>query len=226
MIKSNALIIGGQRVFLPTVVVSAGGTATNYLDDAELHLAAGPRKAPLTTFVLHETAGNSAAGCKATLAAQRLGVHLVLDKDGTISCHADLADEVCWHAGQANGISVGIEVVNAYRPEQASGERGPVVPAAWWTWVPKGAPATYQAPTARQMAVVCALVPWLCDLLDIPAAFPTAALCAKKPQITGWRKPPRGWSAKPGSGIVAHRDFSAHADGRYLLEQVMQAVGA
>jgi hypothetical protein len=222
-VRSNAVIVGGQRVFLPDAVVAAGGSAVNYLDDGEPHLANGARAKPLTTMVLHETAGNTASGCKRTLAAKRLGVHLILDKDGTVSCHADLATELCWHAGQANRISVGMEVVNAYRPEGAQEPHGPVIPAEWWTWVPRGAARAYVCPTDVQVAVAQALVPWLCVILGIPVAFPTKDLNANRPQITGWRKPPLGWRAKPGPGVVAHRDFSSHADGRYLLHKVMEA---
>jgi hypothetical protein len=224
MMASNMIIIGGERVPLPNVVLAAGGSASNYLDDGEPHLANGGRKSPLVTFVLHETAGNTVSGCKRSLVAKHLGVHLILDKDGTISNHADLATEVCWHAGQVNGVSIGMEVVNAYRPEGAQDPHGPVIPAEWWTWVPKGQARAYVCPTDVQMAVVEVLVPWLCDRLGIPVVFPTRDLCARKTRITGWRKPPLGWWAKPGVGIVAHQDFSSHADGRYMLERLMQGV--
>ena len=222
---SNAVIVNGARVPLPDAVRSAGGRATNYLDDGEPCLRNGPRVKPLRTFVLHETAGNTASGCKHTLVAKRIGVHLILDKDGAISNHADLATDVCWHAGQANAISVGMEVVNAYRPESAQDPRGPVLPAEWWTWVPKGQARLYQAPTDAQVRVACALVPWLCQVLEIPLLFPTAGLDARHPHIAGWRKSPFGWSAKPGMGVVEHSSFSSHADGRYLLKKVMEAVG-
>lgn len=223
---SNCIVIDTRRVELPPSVVAAGGVARNYLDDGEPRLTNDIREQPLTTFVLHETSGNSASGCKATLKKKRLGVHLILDKDGTLTCHADLARDVCWHAGQANGISVGIEVVNAYRPEASRPPQGETIPAQWWTWVPKGRPREYVCPTDVQMAVLKPLVPWLCGLLSIPYVFPTAALDAKKPQIAGWRLPPLGWRAKPPAGVVAHRDFSAHADGRYLLEAVINAAFA
>ena len=52
---------------------------------------------------------------------------------------------------------------------------------------------------------------------DLPMAFPTADLGPTKPRINGWDA-----KAKPAPGIVAHRDFASHADGRYLLEHLMK----
>jgi hypothetical protein len=221
MNRSNCIILDGDAVLLPAAVLEAGGTAVNYQDDKEPHLAAGKRKKPLTTFVLHETGGNSATGCKDSLVAKKLGVHLIMGKDGTVSCHADLIREVCSHANQANPISVGMEIVNPYRPEVARDPHGVILPAAWWTWVPRKAEPFYVTPTDVQMAVALAFVPWLCGLLGIPLTFPTSDLGPKKNRITGWRFPPLGWRAKPKPGIVAHRDFSGHADGRYMLEKIM-----
>ena len=222
---SNNLIVNGARLPLPQSVLAAGGTAVNFLDDGEPHLRGAKRTKPLVTYVLHETAGNTAGGCKATLKANGLGVHLILDKDGVISNHADLATEICWHASQVNPVSVGMEVVNAYRPENSHAPQGHIIPAEWWTWVPKGADRTYMTPTDVQMHVARALVPWLCDHLGIPLTFPTGWLNAKKPQIAGWRSPPLGWSAKPGPGIVSHRSFSSHSDGEYMLRDLMATTG-
>jgi N-acetylmuramoyl-L-alanine amidase len=219
---SNALVVRGGRLPLPPRLLELGATAVNYLDDGEPHLAGGPRIRPLTTFVLHETGGNTEQGCENSLQQKHYGVHLLLDSDGSISNYADLATEVCAHAGQANGISIGMEVVNEYRPEAMVPPHGPVIPAQWWTWVPKGKRREYVCPTDAQMRVALAFVPWICDHLGIPVAFPTAGLCAKRPRITGWAKVPKGWSAKPGPGIVAHQDFSKHADGRYMLERLME----
>lgn len=221
MQPSNSLIVNGEKVPLPAAVLELGVRGFNYIDDGEPCLRNKPRTAKLAHLVLHETAGNSATGCKDTLRQKKIGVHLILGKNGDLSCHADLARDVCFHGNQLNATSVGIEVVNPYRPEYARNPRGPVLPAQWWTWVPPGHERTYQAPMGIQMAAVKALVPWLCDVLGIPYEFPTRDLSAKRPQITGWKKPPLGWLAKPGPGVVAHRDYASHADGRYLLEHVM-----
>lgn len=224
MEPSNCVIVDGARVLLPDAVRAAGGTGRTYLDDGEPHLAAGPRRRPLTTLVLHETGGNTGAGAERTMQARGYGVHLLLEPEGAICCYADLAAETCAHAGQANPISVGIEIVNEYRPEAMRPPHGPLLPAQWWTWVPRGKARLYVAPTDAQMAVLGALAPWLCGVLGIPWAFPTAGLSAKKPRITGWRTPPLGWRAKPGPGVVEHSSFSKHADGRYILEKLMESL--
>ena len=38
------------------------------------------------------------------------GAHLVVDWDGTISCHCDLLTQAAYHAGVVNEVSIGIEV--------------------------------------------------------------------------------------------------------------------
>jgi hypothetical protein len=223
---SNALIVRGGRLSLSERLHELGCTATNYLDDGEPYLASGPRSKPLDRFVIHETGGNTEAGAERTMKRSHLGVHLLLDADGSVSNYADLATDICAHAGQANGVSIGLEIVNEYRPEAMAGPHGPVIPAEWWTWCPPGKRREYVCPTDIQMEVALALIPWLCDHLGIPLTFPTRDLCAKKPRIPGWRKPPLGWWAKPDPGVVAHQDFSGHADGRYILETLMWQEGA
>ena len=222
MAPSNTLVVHGSRLALAPAILAVGGTAANYLDDEEPHLAAGKRTKPLTTFIVHETGGNSEQGAENTMKMKGYGVHLLLDSDGSISNYADLATETCAHAGQANGISIGMEIVNEYRPEVMRDPHGPIIPAQWWTWVPKGARREYVCPTDVQMRVALSFIPWLCDHLGIPVVFPTALLNKKKDRITGWAKFPKGWSAKPGPGIVAHRDFAGHSDGRYILEALMK----
>lgn len=233
--SSNALIIGGARVQLPAELIARGGRATNYLDDGELHLAAWPRKSPLDLFVLHETAGDTAGGCEASLLHSRdkLGVHLILDHNGLVSNHGDLAAEIMRHAGGANGRSIGIEVVNPYNPVFDVEPMEPTMPARWWTWVPaakavrnqlkrKGwatVPRLYCLPSEAQVIVLRILVPWLCGVLGIPYVFPTIGNGPKRCGLNGvMAVDPK----KVAPGVVCHRDW-AHGDGRYLLEQLAVA---
>jgi hypothetical protein len=225
MAPSNALIVRGQRLPLPQRLLTLGCVATNYIDDGEPHLAEGLRKKTLDSFIVHETGGNTEAGAERTMAQKGYGVHLLLDADGSLSCYADLTLEWCAHAGQANPFSIGLEIVNEYRPEAIAGPHGEIIPARWWTWVPPGARKEYVCPTPIQMAVALAFVPWICDHLGIPVVFPTRDLNAKKTRIFGWQKFPKGVSARPAAGISAHQDFSKHADGRYILEALMRQEG-
>lgn len=217
---SNSLIIHGARVPLPAEVLAAGGSAANYLDDGEPAFRHTARVRPLQHFILHETCGNTASGCRDTLIRKGYGVQLILAPDGRVSNHGDLAEAVMVHGNQLNPTSIGIEVCNPYCPGFARPPFGPTIPAEWWTWVPAGGAKAYVLPTPTQLAVLKALVPWLCGQMGIPYAFPTAGLNKAQRKIPGWDGHP---AAVPGPGVVAHRDFAGHADGRYLLEQLMEA---
>jgi hypothetical protein len=204
-------------VLLPDGVLAAGGSAANYVDDGEPAFVHKVRSRSLQHLVLHETCGNTAAGCKDTLIRKGYGVQLILAPDGRISCHGDLAEHVMVHANQCNATSIGIECVNPYVPSYARKPFWVTIPAEWWTWVPEGGAPVYVLPTPVQMAVLKALVPWLCGMLGIPHAFPTLGLSARQRKIAGWDRRP---AAVPVPGVVEHASFASHADGRYPLEVV------
>lgn len=231
---SNCVIIGGDRVELPDEFVDAGLTASNYIDDDEPRFKHKLRTKKLGHFVLHETCGNSAKGCKRTLLRKGYGVQLILSEDGHLSCHGDLWLDVMAHANQLNKTSIGIEVVNPYSPVYDVGRvKRDTIPADWWTWVPakkhvrrllekKGwhkVPRKYCLPTEAQMEAIRLIVPWLCLELDIPYEFPTEYLSRKQRKIKGWNVKPK---ARPGAGVVEHRSFSNHSDGRYILERLIE----
>ena len=173
-------------------------------------------------IVIHESAGG-VDGFRTIRSLERrgYGVHLVLHPDGMLTCHGDLVRDRLVHANQCNSTSVGIEIINPYTPTRMAPPFGAHIPAEWWTWVPKGGPRRYVLPTSRQAECLTALVPWLCHVLpDVPLAFPTAYLGRGRRRILGWRL-----GRRPRSGIVAHRDFAKHADGRWPLEQLIQEYG-
>jgi hypothetical protein len=233
---SNAIIVDEKRMALPAVMLEAGYTASNYLDDGEPHFARRVRTKAVRNFVLHETCGSTAEGCKNTLVRKGYGVQLILASDGHVSCHGDLVRDRMVHANQLNDVSFGIEVVNPYTALYAVGawSRAERIPAQWWTWVPSEdepdvrrlldkrgwaqVPREYVVPMPKQMGALRLLVPWLCELTGVPFVFPTAELGPKRRKLVGWDAKP---AAMPGSGVVAHRDFASHADGRYLLERIM-----
>jgi len=232
---SNAIIVGGIRIVLPDEFIEFGLTVSNYMDDGEPHFSRKARVKSLQHFVLHETCGNTARGCKGSLIRKGYGVQLILDPKGHLSCHGDLLSEQMVHANQLNPTSIGMEVVNPYSPLYAKEPFTKTIPSEWWTWVPsrrmrgvsdllakKGwsdVPKQYVLPTLEQMAAARMLVPWICEQCGIPYRFPTRGLSARKSRIDGWNSRSR---AVPGPGVVAHRDFASHADGRYMLEDLIR----
>ena len=66
----------------------------------------------LRQVVLHWTGGEgSARQVYDTLRRRRLGVHYVVDRGGAVWHMADVASVATYHAGRANGCSVGVEIV-------------------------------------------------------------------------------------------------------------------
>jgi hypothetical protein len=218
---SNKIIVGGKHILLPEELILAGVTASNYLEDDEAHFEAKKRSKSVTNIVIHESVTRDAPTTVRVLKKNGYGVHLMLAPDGHVSCHNDLLLEQPIHGNQMNGCSVGLEIVNPYTAKLLKPPFTHTIPATWWTWVPKGAPKQYTLPTPSQLRVIGVLVPWLCGtvLPDCPITYPTADLNKKSPRIDGWDD-----KKKPGAGVVAHRDFSTHADGRYLLEHLMGTV--
>jgi len=216
MSNNEGFIINSQLVEAPKDII-----VKNYLHNSEVRFKYSARTKPLQHLVLHETAGKSAEGCKGTLITHGYGVQLILARDGTLSCHGDLATDIMIHGNQLNATSIGIEVVNPYAPSIAGSMNYQTIPAEWWTWCPDKTNKNYVLPSEAQLNTLKVIVPWLCEKLGISYEFPTKDLCAKKRKILGWKKPPLGWYAKPSPGIVAHQDYSTHADGRYLLEYLL-----
>ncbi|MHA1286574.1 MAG: peptidoglycan recognition protein family protein [Candidatus Thorarchaeota archaeon] len=202
---NHSIIINGEDVGLPNGVLGSHYKSSLLLP----HFKHKPRRRKLKHLVLHETAGNTARGCMRTLVKKGYGVHLILDRKGVVTCHGDLATEVMIHANQLNKTSIGIEVVNPYAPKIAAYDFDSI-PAEWWCWCPDKKDRQYVLPTDAQLDTLYILIPWLCEKLGIPYVFPT------------WYLNPRCRKRKrPSPGVVAHRDFAKHADGRYLLEWLM-----
>lgn len=212
--EKSCFIIGADFISPPDGVV-----VKNFCFDGEPQFKHKARKKPLQHFVLHETAGRSAEGCKKTLLRKGYGVHLILARNGIVSQHLDLATDWAIHANQLNKTSIGIEIVNPYAPMLAKRMKVKYMPAQWWTWCPDKEDRRYVLPTPAQLSTLRIMVPFLCDKLGIPYEFPTKDLNAKKRHVDRV-----GILRKriPGPGVVAHRDFAKHADGRYPLEDLIK----
>ena len=174
------------------------------------------RTKPPEHIVIHESVTRSRESTVRVLQNKGYGVHFMIDADGSISQHCDPLKESPIHANQLNSTSVGIEIVNPYYPTKWGDPWFVLEPAKWWCHVKKGGEAQWVAPTEKQIAACEALVRWLCqEIPSIPLAFPTEDLGPRKTRIKGWKD-----KAKPEPGIVAHRDFASHADGRGILERL------
>lgn len=233
---SNCFRIHGRSVPAPPAMLAAGIGVSNFVDDGDHRFAAYRRKVECQWFVFHESVSMSQKATIRTLEAKRArsiregknggkgypyGVQLICAPDGHLSCHADLLDETVTHASQLNRGGIGCEWVNPYNPKWAKPPFTDVIPAPWWCWVPSNAKALYTLPTPAQLLAAAHLTKFLPTVIPgLPLSFPTMSLGPGNGRIKGWQK-----GAKPLPGFVAHRDFSDHADGRYILEHVMQTVG-
>jgi hypothetical protein len=230
---SNCLIIDDRSIQLSDEMIRMGITASNYRDDNEHQFTQYRERTRVSVFVFHESVTMSAAQTNRILDRKRersakegkkggkgydYGIHLNMAPDGHISCHADLVRHRLVHAGQMNGRSFGIEVVNPYNPAFGKSPFDEVVKGPWWCWKPKNRDKVYTLPTPAQMQAIYPLVKFLTDVIPtLPMEFPTADLGPRKTRIDNWRD-----HAKTGPGIVAHRDFASHADGRYMLEHCIE----
>lgn len=236
---SNCLRVAGESISLPPEAVAAGVSASNFVDDDEHKFPAWKRRdnRPCRWFVIHESVSMSQKNTIRTLERKKArsirkrknggrgypyGVQLIVAPDGHISCHADLLEDTLTHANQLNRDSVGCEFVNPYNPKWAKPPFDRVIRAPWWCWKPENAEALYTLPTDNQLVSAEHLCRFLTrHLPDLPLSFPTANLGPGHGRIKGWAE-----RAKPaGPGVVAHRDFTDHSDGRYILEHVIERLG-
>lgn len=129
----SGLVINGKAEPVSGLVIQ------NYLDNHLLRLSSEDfrlrqRREVVSAIVLHTTkgipggndlrpqiikegvgpssrAGEHVVGCWTLDRKTAAGAHLVVDYDGRIYCCADLALEAAYHAGLANGASIGIEMM-------------------------------------------------------------------------------------------------------------------
>lgn len=212
--SKSKVIIANEFIELPEGLVM-----NNWVFDGEPVFKNRLRKKKPIHVVIHETAGRTAAGCKKTLLKKKCGVPFIIERDGIISQHGDPIFDRMVHANQLNETALGLEFVNPYAPSLAKNMPHETIDAKWWTWCPDKEDRRYVLPSQKQMDVAKIFIPFLCEVCDIPYEFPTAHLNSKqrKCERVGWLK-----RRIPKAGVVAHRDFAKHADGRYLLEYLIQ----
>ena len=143
-----------------------------------------PRTVPIRGIVLHWTGGiRPPSGVFETLRNRKgprspdgLSVHYVVGVDGEVVQMAPHS-LVCLHASGVNEWTVGIEVVNPAYPKTAVAKlertkRG--VRRDVYTDRVRSRPITMLDFTAAQTDALLVHVEWLCDVLRLPRAVPTA----------------------------------------------------
>lgn len=167
------------------------------------------RNESIRNIVLHETGGRSAQNSLISIAKRGLGVHYIIDKNGDVYFCVD-PELGTSHALGMNNRSIGIEIVNPYTPGSCGNHISEynLIPAQWWTWTPNINDRRYVLPFKIQLVNCFHLLEYLTKKYNIDFVFPT---------IT-YRHKLKAEEVK--EGIVAHRDFGNHADGRYILERM------
>jgi len=174
-------------------------------------LNAYPRgKTPIDEIVIHESVTGSRVATLGVLQRRGLGVHYVVDRDGSITQHVPLA-MACAHAegfGQRslhNERSVAIEVVNRYYGAGAS-QGDHVIDAVW---AHRG---RYIVPTGVQLEAVWQLVMGTASELELDVTFPGVQRMLKVgPKRFVWGR----IKTHEVPGVVAHARW-AHADGLFV----------
>lgn len=205
MERTDTLVVADRNVELaPSLRVR------NFRDPGVTRFSGRDRKGrEVNELIVHETVTRSAASAVKVLVRRNLGVHLIVDADGEITQHGDLAHDRLAHAGGHNGPSVGIEVVNPYYPKYAN-KKTPwkrVIEAPW------AHRRRYVVPTVEQAEATAQLLELLTsgsiEGLAIPRVWRGLAetSLAMGRLEDGERRVP---------GIYAHTYFG-HADGAWLV---------
>ena len=176
--------------------------------------------------VIHQSVTSSVSSTDRVLRKRGLGVHFMIDGDGSIHQFNDLSDKLA-HANEVNGRCIGVEMINPYTRTKSHWKT--MIDPSPTAWRKKEA-----ADTPEQMASLDALLSVICGhcynthngTVEIPLEMPTQSN----------KGPNRGsalWFDKSVGGIVAHGHRAAkypaghakagqrvkggHADGRMTL---------
>jgi len=203
--------VNGGFIVSGVATCPVGGlTVRTFADDGVHRFASKGKRTRAVELVIHETVTRSVDATIAVLKKRGLGVHLVMDADGSLTQHGDLATDILWHASQHNGASFGVEVVNPYYPSYLK-------PGLPWNriikapWAHKG---EYVLPTPAQAEAVAALVRWA-------TSDPTPGIAVPRvwPGLRDGRfvlGPVDAAAKAPLPGVLAHHYFG-HADGALLV---------
>jgi len=199
-----SLIIGGERHPIADLAVST------WLDGDDVVAFDGADRVgrSITELIVHESVTWSRADTERVLLRRGLGIHLMVDVDGHVTQHGDLADDRLAHAAGHNGPSVGLEVITPYYPPKLrwrGGRHGRKVIKAPWAHKRR-----YVVPTKLQLESVAMLIEALTGDAA-PLAIPRAWVGLRNGRL---RMGLLGNGRTRQSGIWAHH-YSAHADGAF-----------
>lgn len=194
---SGALRIGGQEVPLPGVAVEQGEA-----------FAARDRRNTVDELVIHESVTKSVAATVTVLKRRKLGVHLIVGPDGTVTQHGDLLTKRMAHGSPHNRRSIGLEIVNPYYERYQTDDWPEIIDA---TWAHK---KKYVLPTRAQMESVKQIIETLSSGLGIDKLrLPRNYIGLKKGKLAAGRV---DGADKEKPGIYAHHYFG-HADGSFAI---------
>lgn len=216
---SDGLIINGHRVSVPGVRV------VTWEDDPRApRVTKGSRRDPsaVTAVVLHTSRGRTGRvvpGSRESDKAMRLARyqartsrqaswHLTVGADGTVIQQADLATFTTWHASQANGWSVGIELAqDSDTPDL----------------------------TRAQVDACVAVVRAICEALNIPPWVPARhhgeSWSVESAPVKAWQPRKQGGESRQARGVIGHRNLTTNrgagdpGDGIFLALLAMGFAG-
>lgn len=211
-VDDDQCIVANGKCLSPFV----GMRVLNFLNPAVYRFKNQKRKAGTTDeFVQHETASTNWKGTVATLSpkslknpnGRNLGVHFIVDYDGSIYQHGDIETDLLWHAGKHSDRSVGTELVNPYYPAWMPKKNSPWSQVIDAPWAHQG---KYVVPTIQSLEANFLLTEWLISEhsgLKIPRDW--KSIIGNKYDMDRISN-----GEKPSPGIWSHVCFG-HADGAF-----------
>lgn len=200
---TSGIVVAGQVLPAP-----AGLDVSNF-HDASVHRFKGRDRTgrAVNEVVVHESVTRTAKDTIAVLKRRGLGVHLVVEADGRVTQHGDLAHDRLAHAGGHNGPSVGVEVTNPYYESylRYGLPWSRVIDAPW------AHKNRYVVPTPEQAEATARLVGWLTSPEATGLSIPRTWIGLDGARLAMGRIAD-GDDRRP--GIWAHHRFH-HADGSW-----------
>lgn len=211
------MIISNGRRFSDGIA----GMVRNYDDQAVHEFYVGKRKPErVCEIIVHESVTRTYDDTIRVLSSKKnksgkpytLGVHLLIDGDGNITQHGDLATSWQQHFGAPhNEASVGVELINPYEPRHLR-EDLPWKESIDAPWAHGG---SYVLPTFAQAEAFAQLLDWLLTQSDLGFTVPRVWHGVRDGDFHLQKV--RGLEDRVQGGIYSHQQIGRHADGSWPL---------